>query len=193
MPAPAPPPGLQLQEYDRFLPEVAAINVAFDRDFPEERLRLRFQRGLRFVALREGGRVVATTWVVPPGGERFIDEAGAGLRLGTDAASLRDVFVAPGERRRGLFPTLVGAILARVGGLKALWSVVDRSNEASLHAHLRSGFEIMGRLQVVHLGGLVMLRLRWPGHILGGSTYAAGRRILLTGDAYRTFRAERLA
>jgi GNAT superfamily N-acetyltransferase len=185
---------LQLQEYDRFLPEVAAINVAFDRGFSDERLRQRFERGLTFFALREqSGQVVATAWVVPPGGERFIDEAGAGLRLGTDAASLRDVFVAPGERRRGLFSTLVGAVTARVGGLKALWSVVDRSNAASLHAHGRSGFEIMGRLEVLHLAGLVMLRLRWPGHLLEGSTYAEGRRILLTGDAYRTFRAERLA
>jgi len=184
---------IDLQEFERFEPEVIVINDTLRRGFPEGRLRLRFERGLRFYALREGGRVVASTWLVQPGGQEFIDEGGIGLKMDHDAASIRDAFVVADRRGRGLFPRLVAAAAARIGGLSALWSVVDRSNTPSLRAHFRAGFEPLDRLQVVHLAGALLIRLRWPGRIPRGTVYAEGRRLVFTGRSYQDFRARHLA
>jgi len=185
------PPGLTLEEYDRDHPDVLAINLALGRHFPEERLRTRFERGLRFFALRKGDRVVATTWIIGPG-ERFIDEAGVGLIVESDALSQRDVFVAPAERGHGLYALMMDAVVARSPGLRKLWALVEGWNRTSLRAHRRYGYEPAYRVEVLHLAGRLMVRLRSPDREALGTVFGGRRRFVLTGQRYRRFAAERV-
>jgi GNAT superfamily N-acetyltransferase len=181
-----------LAAHGGFSSEVRAINDAFDRGFSEERLRARFEHGLRLFVLREEGRVVATTWVIREG-ERFIDEAGAGIAAGNGVLCLRDVFVSASERGKGRFAILLDAVLARAPGALAVRSVVDRGNRSSRRAHERYGFRPAGRIEVVHLLGRLMLRLRWPAALPVGSSFGGRQRVVRTGEAYRRFVAERRA
>lgn len=193
LPSPKPlAPAFSLHSHEGFSSEVQEVNDAFDRGFSEDRLRARFEHGLRFLVLREEGRVVATTWLVRKG-ERFIDEAGVGIVVGNGVLSLRDVFVAASERGRGRFAILLDAMLAREPGARALWSVVEHGNRASRRAHERYGFRPAGRIEVVHLLGQLMLRLRWPSALRVGSSFGGRRRVIPTGGAYRRFVAGRRA
>lgn len=187
-----PATSFSLAAHEGFSSEVLRLNDAFDRGFSEERLRARFAHGLRFFVLREEGRVVATTWVVREG-ERFIDEAGLGVVAGNGVLSLRDVFVSASERGKGRFRVLLDAVLGREPGARAVWSVVDRGNRASRRAHEGYGFRPAGRIEVVHLLGRLMLRLRWPATLPVGSSFGGRRRVVRTGEAYRRFVAERRA
>lgn len=189
--SPRPHPEFSLVEYRTFVPRILAVNESFDRGFAEARLRLRFDRGLRFYELAKDGQTLGTVWLIP-GGERFLDEPGAALSLGEGGLSFRDIFVAPRARGGGVFEALFDAVLAQHPECRALWGVVNTSNRSSLRAHEKYGFSIVARYQVVHLAGTVMLRIRWPRRLFS-SGFKLGRRVLLTGPRFHRFVSERIA
>ena len=187
-----PPPGYLLTEYRAFEHEVVAVNRLLRRSFSEERLLARFRHGLKFFVLRAGEDIAATTWVVTEG-EQFLDEEGVGLLVPPEGLWIRDIFVAPERRGRGLFAILLDGVREQLPKIQSLWSVTDRDNRPSLRAHFHYGFEPIARLTTLHLAGRLMIRLRWPVSLPMGSVFKPHRRVLLTGGAYRQFVSERLA
>jgi RimJ/RimL family protein N-acetyltransferase len=185
--------GFDAREYLAYDAEVEAVHRELGRGFSEERARRRFQRGLRFYAVRQAGATVATTWMVVEG-ERFVDEIGAGFPLPTGDVWIRDAFVAPRHRGRRVFSAALDCVLSRgFPAASAVWSDVGRQNTASLRAHAAYGFAPVGRFTVLQLAGTVAVRLRWPAGRLRFAAHEAGRRVLLTGASYRRFIREHLA
>jgi len=185
-----PPPEYSLAGYRAFEHEVVEVNRLLRRGFPEERLLARFRHGLKFFVLRAGEDVAATTWIVTEG-ERFVDEEGVGLLVPADGLWVRDIFIAPQRRGRGLFAVLLDGVREQFPKVHSIWSDVDRDNHPSLSAHLRYGFEPVARFTTLHLAGQLMIRLRWPVSLPMGSVFKPHRRVLLTGAAYRQFVSER--
>jgi len=184
---PVPPPGYQLREQPVFDRAVVELHRQLGRDHDESQIRRRFDYGLRFFVLWQGERVAATIWVVPRG-ERFVDEIGLGFPVGDGDIWMRDIFVAPSARGQGVFSALLDHVLAGpCGGGRALWSAVGTPNRPSLRAHGKYGHVAVARYEVVHILGSVMLRLHWPGPLPNGSSFAADRRLVLTGSRYRDF------
>ena len=151
-----------------------------------ERVERRQRNGLLFFALQVDGIVVASTWIVT-GGQRYIDELGWALALGSDAFWLRDVFVAPAWRGRGVFQAFIAAIARdHVRPCQAVWSDVDWVNAQSMRAHLSAGFEVRSRLRALDFFGRVRFRGAVPSWDLPIREIAPGSRVLvLRGRALR--------
>jgi GNAT superfamily N-acetyltransferase len=125
-----------------------------------ERVEKRFGQGLRFLVLMLGDRPVASTWIVPGGQARYIDELGWRFPLAPTEFWVRDVFVSPGARGHGIFATFIDLIAS--GGADPctiVWSDVDADNPGSLRAHARAGFTVWTRTRALDFRG----RLRWRG------------------------------
>jgi GNAT superfamily N-acetyltransferase len=180
------PPGFTLEELRHDDALVRRVSDAFDRRTSEAVIQARFGHGLSFHILREEGRPVASTWIVPRG-ERFVEEIGLGLAVAEGTLWLRDVFVAPAERGRGLFALLLNGLHNHRPATAALWSDLRRGNRPSLHAHLRYGFDPVARFEVVHLWSRCMIRLRWPRGLPAISSFKGESRLLRTGEVYRAF------
>jgi GNAT superfamily N-acetyltransferase len=190
---PTPPRGFDLISHGCWHPGVQALHEAWGRDLTEERLRLRFARGLRFYALSLDGVACATTWAVVHG-ERFVDEIALGFPVSDSVLWWRDIFVAPEFRGRGVFTALLDSVLATgFAGRREMWSAVAVDNRPSIWAHRRRGFLPVCEYDVLHLMGWVVARLRWPPGPPVGSAYQPGRRLIWTGQRYRSFVADRLA
>jgi GNAT superfamily N-acetyltransferase len=189
---PAAPAGVHMVRHDEYDPAILDAYRLFGRTTTEERLRRRFQRGLRFCALHRTGVAVANLWIASEG-ERFVDELGQGFRVPDRAIWLRDVFVDKRARRQGLFSVLIDAVAGAGAAPRSVWSDVGTRNVVSLKAHKSCGFEIVTRYRCLHLFGRVLVRLEWPAVPAHGSSYEAGRRWLYTGRDYRRFVAEHLA
>jgi hypothetical protein len=163
------------------------------RETRRERVCQRRARGLRFFSLREAGRVVANTWVAD-GGERFLDEAMLVFELDPQEACLRDAFVNPADRGRGLFSDFITTLergpLEHIG---AMWSCVEHSNATSVAAHRRAGFTVAGDvLAVTLLGALMWRRAKLPAG-LRCREYASRNAFVWLGARARQFRQNRLA
>ncbi|HEX9189139.1 MAG TPA: GNAT family N-acetyltransferase [Vicinamibacteria bacterium] len=190
-PAEAPPAG-DLADPGRDAAIILALNDGVGRRLSAATVATRLDRGLRYCALFEEGRAVATTWILPAG-ERFLEELGAGFPVPHDGLWLRDVWVPPAERGKGRFARLLDAVRRRWPDRPALWSDVRHGNARSLRAHLAYGFEAGGRYEAVHIFARVLLRLRWSGSVPAASDWSRGRRVCLTGEGYRRFAAARRA
>jgi GNAT superfamily N-acetyltransferase len=172
---------------------IMADCAAVQRGTSLERVRQRSARGLRFFSLREQGRVVANTWLAA-GGERFLDEAMLVFELAPDDACLRDVFVNPADRGRGLFARLVATLAAGpLHGRRALWSCVERSNAASIAAHRRAGFVPAGSVLAVDAFGVLLWRRARLPRDLHCREYARSRSLLWMDAGARRFRLDRMA
>ena len=190
-PEPAAP--FELTEYREFTEGVLDVHRRLEREFRDEVIHRRFDRGLWFYALRNGDVPLASTWVVPQG-ERFVDEIGLGFPVGAGDVWMRDIFVAPKSRGKGTFPALLDHILAGpLSGRRALWSAVYTDNLPSLRAHEKYGYRLASRFEVLHLLRRLLLRLRWPALPPGGSSFRGDRRLIVTGQGYRRFVADRRA
>jgi GNAT superfamily N-acetyltransferase len=187
-----PAPALRVAEVDD-VDGILAHGRAAGRDATPERVRQRLQHGLRFFSLIEHDTIVANTWALR-GGARFLDEAMLVLRLGPDAACLRDVFVRPAERGRGLFRQLVeGLEHGPLSGICDLWSCVEAGNLASIAAHERAAFSIAGEVSTVALFDRLMWRRCSLPDALDCRDYAASRHWLWLGERARGFRRSQLA
>lgn len=174
-------------EYAASDPRVAQLYLTYDRGFAPERLKRRFELGLRFYELVKQGETLGTTWLVVDA-ERFIDEVAIGFRPETGALWLRDIFIAPEHRGRDLFRVFLDCLLARFyPGSPALWSDVRGDNEASLRAHTKYGFVRQKTYRVVHLFGILLLRLHWPTDPRISMAFEPRRRVVWTRRPYREF------
>jgi len=190
--AAAPQPALRILEIDD-VEGILSHGRAAGREAAPERVRQRRRHGLRFFSLIEQGTVVANTWAVR-GSVRFLDEAMLMLRLAPDAACLRDVFVRPADRGRGLFRQLVeGLEHGPLAGIRELWSCVDASNPASIGAHRRAAFAIAGEISTVALFDRLMWRRPSLPDALECRDYEASRHWLWLDERARGFRRAQLA
>jgi GNAT superfamily N-acetyltransferase len=179
--------------FGEYHPAILQLHRQFGRGTTEDKIRRRFERGLRFWELRRGGKALASLWIASDG-ERFVDEIGQGFRVQERALWLRDVFVEARARGQGLFRVLLDAVAASAPGPpRAFWSDVGAQNQVSMRAHTSYGFEVVSRYTCLHLVGRLLLRLEWPAVPPHASCYAPGRRWLYTGRAYRRFVAEHIA
>ena len=185
-------PGFTLIEHRRDSGSVERLYRSFGRDLTSDRVQRRFDAGLRFFELRRDGKPLASTWAVAEN-ERFVDELGIGIRVGSGMLWLRDIFVADSERGRGIFSVLLDEVQRPFPEARSLWSALIRSSRASVLAHQRYGHEVVSRYELLHLFGRVMFRLRWPRELPVGSAFRDGRRVLFTGESYRKFCLDRLA
>ena len=183
----------ELAEYRVFSEGVLDVHRRMEREFRENVIQLRFDRGLWFYALRNGDAILASTWVVPQG-ERFVDEIGLGFPVGAGDVWMRDIFVARKSRGTGAFRALLDHVLAGpFSGRRASWSAVYADNHSSLRAHEKYGYRLAARFEVLVLVRRLLLRLRWPAPPAGGSSFQADRRLLVTGEQYHRFVEERRA
>jgi GNAT superfamily N-acetyltransferase len=185
--APRPPAGLRVREHVDMAVGAARLYRAFGRRLPLARFDERRRHGLRLFELCEGDRTLAGTWVVPSG-ERFVDELALGFPVGPRDLWLRDIFVAPGARGRGVFASLLDAVVAlEFPQTRTLWSLVTKDNRASLLAHRRYGHQSFAEYEVLHLFRRLLWRRRWPLGPWPGSSFAFPRRLLHTGADYWRF------
>ena len=183
----------ELTEHRLFTEGVLDVHRLLGREFRDEVIHRRFDRGLWFYALRNGDAPLASAWVVPKG-ERFVDEIGLGFPVGAGDVWMRDIFVAPQSRGKGAFSALLDHVLAGpFSGHSALWSAVYTDNHPSLRAHEKYGYRLAARYEVLHLSRRLLLRLRWPAPPPGGSSFQADRRLIVTGQGYRRFVENRRA
>jgi GNAT superfamily N-acetyltransferase len=190
---PISPRGFELVSHERFHSDLVTLHRALGRAVTEARLQLRFARGLRFYALEEEGRTLATTWAVVEG-ERFVDEIALGFPVSNDVLWWRDIFVAAEARGRGVFSALLDAVLAKeFRGKREMWSAVYVRNHPSMRAHQKRGFAVVCEYDVLHLMRVVTIRLRWPRTQPVGSAYQPERRLIWRGPRYRRFIADHLA
>jgi GNAT superfamily N-acetyltransferase len=183
-------PAVDLRDLGRDEAGIRTLNDRLARGLSALAVATRLERGLRYCALFEEDRAVASTWILPAG-ERFLEELGVGFPVPPDGLWLRDVWVPPAERGRGRFARLLDAVRRRWPDRPALWSDARHGNARSLRAHRGYGFEAGGRYEAVHLFSRVLLRLRWSGTVPVASDWSRGRRVCLTGEGYRRFAAAR--
>ena len=186
-------PGLELAEHRVFTARVLDVHRQLEREFRDEVIHRRFDQGLWFYALWSQDVPLASTWVVPQG-ERFVDELALGFPVGEGDVWMRDIFVTPKSRGKGAFSALLDHVLAGpFSGHSTLWSAVYTDNLPSLRAHEKYGYRLAARFEVLVLFRRLLLRLRWPAPLPGGSSFRADRRLIVTGQGYRRFVEDRRA
>ncbi len=140
--------------------EIMQLHQALGHRMTQPRLDQRFGNDLRFFAFHQGDTLLGSSWVAI-GGARYIDELNWSLPIRPTEFWVRDVFVMPSQRGRGLFAALVKLIAQRhVPGCTGAWSDVDWINGTSMRAHAHAGFEVHARLRALDFDG--RLRLRGP-------------------------------
>jgi RimJ/RimL family protein N-acetyltransferase len=145
-------PGMVLESY-----------ISVGHEIAEQRIIQRFKNGLRFFRLWQDDRLVGTTWIVC-GTERYLDEFAWLLPVPSTDFWVRDVFISPEARGRKYFAHFMKLIVAHLGAgtCQSIWSDVDRSNEASVRAHLKAGFVVQNRVRSILFKNRVMLRSHAP-------------------------------
>ena len=190
-PLPAPdPPEFSLSLHRSYTPAVLEANRRFGRAFTQDDLRRRFERGLVFLELKDGEKTLVTGWMVVRS-TRFVDELGYHFPIEDGAGWLRDFYVDQAVRGRRMFSTLADHLMrGETAVARVLWSELDTANRASLKAHLNCHFEIVETFRVLHICGLIMLRLEIPERARTLDGFKPTRRIFLTGAAFRRYRAK---
>ncbi len=174
--------------YDRYEPAILDVYHSAGREISEQRARVRFSHHLKFYLLKREDSTVAWTWLIPPP-RRFIDEAAYHFPVPEKATWIRDIFVNPEYRGRGIFAVLLEVLFNRVlDAEREIWSDTAGRNKSSLKAHLNAGFEIVDSLRIIRLNKLLLIRLRRPTRVIHVNGYKAERRILLTLKAYREYK-----
>lgn len=160
-------------------------------DISPERLARRLELGLRFFELVREETYLASVWIISKGA-RFIDEVGYCIVLGSDELSLRDSYVSPHVRGRGLWAQLVDQILREeFPKARALWSCVDKRNQLALRAHRRYGFEETEVLWAVRVAGHLLIRCRPVHEAVSG--FQPERRIVWLGSEWHRYLEANLA
>ena len=93
---------------------------------------------------------------------------------------VRDVFIVPSQRGRGLFASLLKLLAQdKVPGCTAAWSDVDWVNQTSMRAHAKAGFGVHTRLRALDFDGRIRLRGPMPAWPLPIREIDPGKRLLL--------------
>lgn len=153
-------------------------------DTAEERVIQRFQNGLSFIEVHQSGHLVGSAWIVSAP-SRYIDEAALSFPLSVNEIWLRDVFVSPGYRGRGIFSGLISQLrIFNESDIRCIWSDVDVSNAASMKAHEKSGFARVGRIRTLVMFDSLIVRLsKVEKYGLLGGIRPDKRIVLLLGEA----------
>jgi RimJ/RimL family protein N-acetyltransferase len=160
---------------------------------PPARFERRFAHGLRYFELRDGSETIATTFIIWRG-TRFVDELGLHLPVPEHSIWIRDVFVSPTVRGRGVFEQFFDALLGRVfPDVTTIWSDTESSNAASLRAHAKYGFRVAGHLRALTVAGAFLWRREEPGRVSSCDGYRARQRFLRVGSEFKAYRARYLA
>jgi GNAT superfamily N-acetyltransferase len=148
------------------LREPAAIHAALaavEHRIRDARLAQRLRNGLWLARFDADGVPVATTWLADGASGRYVDELNWLLPMALRDLWLRDVFVAPAWRRRGLFVQMVAALRQwDGGGDRCIWSDVDWDNGPSMRAHEAAGFRVVVRAKALDLFGRLRIRSALP-------------------------------
>lgn len=160
-------------------------------DISPERLTRRFELGLRFFELVDGATYLANTWIVSKG-TRFIDEVGYCFALISDELWVRDIYVSPRERGRGLFALLLDQVLREAfPRARVLWSNTDYKNRSSFRAHRRYGFEETEALRSLLVARHLLFRHRLVREVVSG--FHPERRIVWLGSEWHRYVEANLA
>jgi GNAT superfamily N-acetyltransferase len=133
---------------------ISAPQVAAAMGEEGDLVSLRLARGCRCFAVRVHDRLAGYGWLST--GPEWIGELGLEIRPAAAEAYIWNCVTLPAHRRRGLFRTLLSAVIrqARQEGLSRLWiGSVDRAGEGAVAS---AGFR-----PVLHLNVLDLPGLRW--------------------------------
>lgn len=187
--------GYQLVEHKAYVPSIAVAADSFSRKYPnlESRFRKRFDKGMRYYELRQNDKLLGTAWF-HPSGYRYIDEMGYLIPVPKNNIWLRDLFIAPDYRGMGLFSRIVNMALNQYyPHVTTVMSDTEMCNKASMAAHNKCGFKVMGSIRAVHVANYFMLRdppLPGLNATLG---YKIPGALCVTGNGYRDYCSEHIA
>jgi GNAT superfamily N-acetyltransferase len=140
--------------------QILQLHTQLAHRMTPQRLAQRFGNGLRYFALYAGDTPIGSTWAAV-GTPRYVDELNWLLPTLPTEFWVRDVFLSPSWRGKGLFPALLRLLAEHhVAGCTAAWSDVDWPNAQSMRAHRNAGFEVYTRARAFDVAG--RLRLRSP-------------------------------
>ena len=163
--------------------QILQLHQQMGHRMSQPRMEQRFRNRLRYFALFEGDVLLGSTWVAIGGG-RYVDELNWVLPIAPNQFWVRDVYIVPTQRGRGLFPALLKQIArAHVPGCSAAWSDVDWINQPSMRAHAKAGFTVQARLRALDFNGLVRLRGPVPAWHEAVQDVEPGKRWLLMRGA----------
>jgi GNAT superfamily N-acetyltransferase len=141
-----------------------------------DRIRRRFDYGLRCFAVEDDSTLIAWVWVAPV--VRYLDELQWLIPLDATQVWLRDAFVAPACRGQRLMETLMWKAWDKVGRPARYLSDVETSNRSSMRLHLRMGFSEVAVVRSVAIGRRLHLRVRPPQSIPHPQSLRPWQRVL---------------
>ena len=190
---PSHPTGCLLVERTGDVSAVVATCRAMSRPVRPARVERRFAQGLRYFELRDGVETVATTFIICRG-TRFVDELGLHFPVPEHSIWIRDVFVSPQARGRGVFVQFFDALLRDVfPDVTTIWSDTESSNSPSLRAHGKYGFRVVGYLRALTVARVFLWRIAHPGQVRPCDGYQVQRRFLRVGSEFKSYRERYLA
>lgn len=187
-------PGLRSVE---FLPsqgaQILQLHQQLEHRMTQPRMDQRFRNGLRYFAFYQDQQLLGSTWAAVGDG-RYVDEANWYLPIQKTEFWVRDVFIIPTLRGRGLYASVLKLMAQRhVPGCTAVWSDVDWVNKASMRAHTKVGFSVHARLRVLDFDGRIRLRGPCPAWPLPVTEIDLDKRLLLMRGALLQRHRELLA
>ncbi|HEY9202315.1 MAG TPA: GNAT family N-acetyltransferase [Gammaproteobacteria bacterium] len=188
---------LDIREFKEYSLEIDNIysETGQKKYYTGEQLISRFSNGLYFYLIQDGSRCMATAWMHPKG-ERFVDEAGYILKAAGHSIWLRDVYVTPEYRGRGIFSDFIKQIAKQYyPAASFMFSDLETNNLKSRNAHKHCGFKFIAAFKVYHLLSSLMIRspIEPDSQLISVFGYKPEKRICITCQTYSRFRAENLA
>lgn len=187
--------GLDIVEYRDYSSSITTTLIALDRQYPdlEQRLRNRFRQGMRYYEVYKKGVIVGTAWIHPDG-YRFVDEIGYLLPVRPGSVWLRDIFIVDQYRGQGLFSKIVAGVISQYyPDVLTLWSDTETHNKASVSAHRKCDFEIVGYMRALRLFNYFLVRDAPLSSLGTVSGYRMHKRFYVYGRRYRDYCRERIA
>lgn len=152
----------------------------------DARMQSRIENGMRFFAAVRDGNPIAYLWF-HTSSDRFFDEIGLFIKNGSDDLWLRDMYVAPEQRGRRLFATVLNAVISQYfPACCYLYSDVDSDNIASLKAHHRLGLEQIGKVSFTRVFKVLLSRGVQP-ETLQVHGYRHPQNFLRSDENFRAF------
>ena len=184
---PSRPTGYLLVERTGNVSAVVETCRAMSRPVRPARVERRYAHGLRYFDLRDGAETIATTFIIWRG-TRFVDELGLHFPVPEHSIWIRDVFVSPQARGRGVFVQFLDTLLRDVfPDVTTIWSDTESSNAASLRAHGKYGFRVVGHLRALTLARVLLWRMAHPGQVPPCDGYRIQHRFLRVGSEFRSY------
>lgn len=188
---------LNIKEFTEYSPKIDNIysETGQKKYYSRKQLISRFSNGLHFYRIQDGNKCIASAWVHPEG-KRFVDEVGYILKAADNSVWLRDVYVVPEYRGKGIFSDFIKQISKQYyPAASFMFSDLEANNLKSKNAHQRCGFKFIATFKVFHLFNSLMMRspVESEKQLINVSGYKPEKRIFITSQNYSRFRAENLA